>query len=321
MHYYLGADVGSSKTQVLVADEAGHVLGLGASGAGNYQVVGYEGMQTALQEGIKRALHGTGIQVAQIAGAGFGISGYDWPSDEPRMIEVIRKVGLLSPLELHNDAILGLAAGAEEGWGLAVVSGAGCNCWGWNKARDKIGRVTGFGVLCGEAAGGSELVFRAMQLVAQAWTGRGDETALSQAFIDYSKADNIEELLEGYTTGRYEIGSSAAPVIFQVAQKGDLVAQQLVQWAGRELGELAKAVIHQLNFQAIDFDVILVGSMFEAGEQLVAPMRESICELAPGARLVRLGVPPVVGAVLLGMQAGGLPVTQDVRQELFGKFQ
>ena len=84
------------------------------------------------------------------------------------------------------------------------------------------------------------------------------------------------------------------------------------------MGELAKAVIRQLNFQSLKFYVVLVGSMFEGGQLLIGPMRETIQQLAPGARLVRLNVPPVVGALLIGMQAGGLQPTPEIRKKLTG---
>jgi N-acetylglucosamine kinase-like BadF-type ATPase len=105
-------------------------------------------------------------------------------------------------------------------------------------------------------------------------------------------------------------------LVFQVAEAGDPVARQLIQWAGSELGELAKAVIRQLNFQSLKFDVVMVGSMFEGGQLLIDPMRETIQQLAPGARLVRLNVPPVVGALLIGMQAASLQPTTEIRKNL-----
>jgi N-acetylglucosamine kinase-like BadF-type ATPase len=320
MKHYLGADVGSSKTQILIADEKGQVAGFGFAGPGNHQTVGYDGMFSALQEGFSQALNEAGISVENISGAGFGISGYDWPSDKPRMFEIITRLGLQAALEMYNDAVLGLVAGAEDGWGIAVVSGTGCNCWGWASDRDQIGRVTGFGDLTGEAAGSTELVYRAMQLVAQAWTKRGRETALTQAFVDYAGAKDIVDLLEGYTTDRHQIDGNAAPLVFQVAEAGDPVARQLIKWAGSELGELAKAVIRQLNFQSLKFDVVLVGSMFEGGQLLIDLMRETIQQFAPGARLVRLNVPPVVGALLIGMQAASLQPTPEIRKTLTGSL-
>jgi N-acetylglucosamine kinase-like BadF-type ATPase len=180
--------------------------------------------------------------------------------------------------------------------------------------------VTGFGDLTGEAAGSTELVYRAMQLVAQAWTKRGRETALTQAFVDYAGAKDIVDLLEGYTTDRHQIDGNAAPLVFQVAEAGDPVAHQLIQWAGSELGELAKAVIRQLKFQSLKFDVVMVGSMFEGGQLLIDPMRETIQQLAPRARLVRLSVPPVVGALLIGMQAASLQPTPEIRKTLTGSL-
>ncbi|MGW8225582.1 MAG: N-acetylglucosamine kinase [Anaerolineales bacterium] len=320
MKYYLGADVGSSKTQILIADESGQATGQGLAGPGNHQVVGYEGMVSALKEASSQALEEAGISIKEIAGAGFGISGYDWPADKPNMLAAIDELGLQAPLELHNDAVLGLVAGARDGWGIAVVSGTGCNCWGWDRDRKHIGRVTGFGVIAGEAAGSSELVFRAMQLISQAWTRRGGQTALTRAFVDYAGAKDVVDLLEGYTNGRLQIDGSAAPLVFQVAEAGDAITRQLICWAGAELGELANAVIRQLDFQSLEFEVVLVGSMFDGGQMLIDPMRETIEQLAPGARLVKLTMPPVVGALLLGMQAGGFQPTPEVRQVLGSSF-
>ncbi len=316
MRYFLGADVGSTKTHILIADENGQIRGLGKARPGNYQTVGYDGMYTALHEGIQQALIRAGISLQGIAGAGFGISGYDWSSDKPDMAATIARIGLKATVELCNDTILGLVAGAEDGWGVALVSGTGCNCWGWDRERLRIGRVTGFGILMGEAAGSSELVYRAMQIVGYAWTRRGQPTALSQAFVDYVHAKDVEDLLEGYTTDRYQINGQAAPLVFKAAEAGDVVARQLIHWAGCELGEMANAVIRQLDFQALTFDIVLIGSMFEGGRMLVEPLRATIQEVAPNARLVHLTIPPVVGAVLIGMQTAGLLITPAIRQKL-----
>jgi hypothetical protein len=63
-------------------------------------------------------------------------------------------------------------------------------------------------------------------------------------------------------------------------------------------------------------DAVLLGSMFNGGPLLIDPLRESIAELAPGARLARLQTLPVVGAVLLGMEQFRWPVSPEIRSEL-----
>ncbi len=316
MPYYLGADLGGTKTHMLITDETGRVLGFGEAGPGNHQTVGFDGMLNTLQTGLEAALRSAGLGVEQISGAGFGIAGYDWPSEKPQMAETVEKLGLRAPYHMVNDAIPGLVAGAEEGWGVGLVSGTGCNCRGWDRDHKREGRVTGYGVMMGESAGSSELIFRTMQVIGYAWTRRGPATALAEAFIAHAGARDLEDLLEGYTENRYEIGAAAAPLVFNVAEKGDVVARELIHWAGCELGEMACAVIRQLGFEELAFDVVMAGSMFEGGPLLIEPMRATILNLAPGARLVRLNVPPVVGAVLIGMEQGGLRPTAEIRKTL-----
>jgi hypothetical protein len=49
---------------------------------------------------------------------------------------------------------------------------------------------------------------------------------------------------------------------------------------------------------------------------VIDPMRETILKLAPDARFVKLDVPPVIGATILGMEAGGLLATKDIRKRM-----
>ncbi len=316
MRYFLGADLGGTKTHFLIAAETGQVVGFGEAGPGNHQNVGYEGMFETMRTGLEVALRAAGLSVSQIAGAGFGIAGYDWPSEKRVMMETIDRLGLVCPYRMVNDAVPGIVAGAQDGWGIGLVSGTGCNCWGLSPDHQHEGRVTGYGVMMGEAAGGTELVFRAMQLVNFAWIKRGPATALTQAFIELVGASSVEDLLEGYTSYRYLIGAEAAPLVFKVAEAGDGVARDLIHWAGCELGEMALAVARQLEIESQAFDVVLAGSMFEGGPLLIEPMRATILRIAPQARFVRLTAPPVVGAVLIGMEQGGFAPDANIRQTL-----
>ena len=314
MTYFLGADLGATKTHTLIVDETGRALGFGESGSGNHEDVGYDGMLDAMQQGLQQALRGAGLTRADIAGAGYGVAGYDWPSEGPATTSVIDQLGLSAPYIYVNDTVPGLVAGAEDGWGVVVVSGTGSNCRGWDRKHSHEGRVTGHGVMMGEGAGASELIHRTMQIVGYAWSKRGPMTALADAFIHYAGAEDLEDLIRGYTTYEYPIGAEAAPLVFRVASEGDAVASELIRWAGVENGEMANAVIRQLGFEALEFDVVMAGSMFEGGPMLIEPMRETICKYAPGARLVRLRVPPVLGAVILGMEAAGVKASPAVRK-------
>lgn len=316
MKYFLGIDIGATKTAAMITDENGNQIGTGQSGPGNHENVGFDGMQIAIREAMNGAIHNAKIQMDQITASGFGIGGYDWPAEEPHMQKVINNLGLSTPYKIVNDVVLGLLAGTSAGWGVAVVSGTGCNCRGLDKEHKFEGRVTGYGILMGENAGASELINHAMQIIGYSWTKRLPHTALANTFIEHVGAKDLEDLIEGYTNGHYVIGADMAPLVFQTAEQGDAVAQGIVKWAGVELGEMANAVIRQLNFENLEFEVALIGSMFMSGEPLIAPMRETIHTIAPNAKLIRTEVKPVVGAVLLGMEAGGLILTVEQRNQI-----
>jgi N-acetylglucosamine kinase-like BadF-type ATPase len=306
--YFLGVDIGATKTHALITDDAGHALGFGWGGPGNHEAVGYAGMATALRTATAPALAMAGLTVAQLAGAGFGIGGYDWPSQEALMRATIAEtLGLTAPLALVNDAVLGLLAGTTAGWGVALGAGTSNNCRG-RDPQGREGRVTGEGRRFGEYGGADELVMKAVHAVAAGWSRRGPATRLAGAFVAHLGVRDVDALLEGLALNRLYLGAAAAPLVFQVAEAGDPVAQAVITWAGHELGDLAAGVIRQLGFERLSFEVVLTGSLFNGGERLIAPVRATIQAVAPGARLVRLAAPPVIGAVLLGMTQAGVPL-------------
>jgi len=302
--YFLGVDIGGTKSHALLADESGRTIALGTDGAGNHESVGYEQMVNVMQNIINQTLTTAAISLDEITGAGFGIAGYDWVSERDIMLASIAKTGLTCPLEMVNDTLIGLVAGATEGWGVAVVSGTGCNCWGWDKERN-IGRVTGYGMWMAEGAGGTELAEKAIQAVSLEWSRRGKPTSITREFVKACGAKDPTDLIEGLCMGVYDIDASFAPVVFRCAEDGDEVACDIIRWAGQQLGSMAIGVIHQLGFELLEFEVILVGSMYDGGAILIDPMTDLIHTVAPRAKLLRLNTLPAVGGVLLGMDAIG----------------
>ncbi len=306
MEYFLGVDIGGTKTHALIVDENGAVLGFAQGGPGNWEGVGYEGFTRVLLATVRQALDMAGLEVGQIAGAGMGIGGYDWPSQRQPHLEAIRPLGLRCPLEIVNDAVLGILAGAEDGWGVSVVAGTGCNCRGWNQDRTREGRVVGgHGEWSGEYAGGYDIVARAMRAIVFEWVRRGPATALTPAFIERLGAKSLDDLVEGVYLGWYSFDPSLVLLTFEVARQGDEQALEVVRWAGEELGMMAVSVIRQLELEAEAFDVVLIGSLYKGHPLLTETLAEAVHRVAPRARLKRLDAPPVVGGVLLGMEAAG----------------
>ncbi|NJN55640.1 MAG: ATPase [Anaerolineae bacterium] len=309
----LGIDTGATKSHALLTDGHGRILGFAEGGPGNWESVGWAGTRAVLDNIISQVVGQAGIDRAQIHGAGLGLAGYDWPEDRAPHVQIIEQLLPTVPFALMNDAFLGLPAGTDAGWGVVVSAGTSCNATGRNQ-QGQIGRLAGSSSF-GEYAGAGELVQFALQAVSRAWSRRGPETALGDAFCTAVTAADVPDLLAGLMRGRYDIAADKAPVVFATAAEGDAVALELVRWAGHSLGDLACGIIRQLELADQPFEVVLAGSFYKGSPLLQEAMAEIIHMLAPRAQLVHLTAPPVVGAVLLGMEQVGVN-TAVVRQPL-----
>jgi len=301
MRCFLGIDVGSSKTHALIVAETGACIGFGKAWGGNHQNFGYDGLENVLKESFEQAREMAGISVKQITGAGFGIAGYDFPSDHKPHLQAIAALGLSCPLEVVNDGVNGLLAGATRGIGVNVTAGSSNNCRGRGH-NGREGRIVGNGPTFGEFGGGIEITLKALHMVNYAWIKRIPPTSLTNILLNATGAKNEMDLMEGISNEQYHLFPFIAKEVFRAARDGDAAARAIIQWAGEELGWLAVSVARQIEMENEEIEVIQSGSIFEAGEIITNPMRGIILKYCPNAKIIPLNCPPVVGAVLLGME-------------------
>lgn len=304
MRYFLGIDVGSSKTHALIVGETGQCVGFGKAGGGNHQNAGYDGTQLVLQKSFDDALKMSGVKKAHIAGAGFGVAGYDFPSDREGHLKAISALGLACPVDVVNDGMNGLLAGATRGIGVNVTAGSSNNARGRGK-NGQEGRIVGNGIQFGEYGGAVEIVYRALQMVNYAWIKRIPPTALTKVLMDGVGASSEIDLMEGISNSQYHLFAYLAIQIFETARAGDAAAIDVLRWSGEELGWLAVSVARQIEMENDEVEIIQSGSVFDAGELITGPMQELVLQHCPKAKLIRLDGPPVVGAVILGMEQAG----------------
>jgi N-acetylglucosamine kinase-like BadF-type ATPase len=305
MRYFLGIDVGTTKTHALIADETGVCLCFGESTGGNHQVVGYAGLQHALKDSFHHARTASGLKKNQITGAGFGIAGYDFPSDREFHLKAVSRLGLSCPVGIINDGKAGLISGTSRGVGVNVTAGSSINCRGKN-ASGKEGRILGNGAMFGEYGGGVEIAAKALQMINYAWIKRIPPTSLTQIVLDATGAKSELDLMRGFSCNDFRLLPDMAREIIRAAHAGDAAARDIIHWAGEEIGWLAVAVTRQIEMEDDSVEIVQSGSIFDAGEIITNPMRDIILEHCPGAKIARLDGPPVVGPLMLGMQLTGI---------------
>lgn len=309
-NYYLGVDIGSTKSHALISDEAGKVIGFAKAGHGNHEQLGFEGYANVIQGLIVDVLQKSTLEPGNLNGSGFGISGYDWPTQFTPLMTAIKTFKLGGPTVMVNDTLIGLAAGAPKGWGIGLVAGTGSNCWGMDE-NGMLGRMTGLSHLMDEGGGASHIVLWAVQAIGRAWTKRGPRTMLTEVFMNRYDLQDELALLERLSKQEGGVDPSLAPLVIETAMQGDEEALAVITHAVVSLSSMCEGVARQLDLLDKQVDVVLIGSVFNAGDILIDPLREAIEKEMPGANLIKLDTPPVVGGVLLAMKAADVEVSGE----------
>jgi N-acetylglucosamine kinase-like BadF-type ATPase len=308
--YVVGVDGGSTKTIALVADSRGRILGFGRAGNCCWYAIGKEQAEKVIALAVQMALGKAHVSPAQVEFAAYCITGADWPEDAPMLTELLRPARLSRKLMVRNDAFAALRAGTAEPYGVVVCDGTGTN----TAVRAPDGREWAYGFWVDDGGAGN-LSRAALRAVLRAEDGRGQPTLLTASVLAYLGYPTTEALLRAMVAHSVPQArmTTVCPLVFEAAERGDRVACDLIVRHGHEMGLYATAGIRRFAMQDLAFDVVLSGSVFKGrGPLLVDTIRTDVLAVAPLARIVKPCCEPVIGAVILALEAAGVTVDQDV---------
>ena len=77
MKYVLGIDQGATKTHALVADETGHLLGIGTGIGACHSMNGMAAAMRGVEESVRAALSMAALTLSDIAWLAAGMTGVD----------------------------------------------------------------------------------------------------------------------------------------------------------------------------------------------------------------------------------------------------
>jgi N-acetylglucosamine kinase-like BadF-type ATPase len=301
----LGVEGDGAHSHAVVTDASGALLGLGANDdPSNWDDVGIAAAAAALRSCVREAMDGAGVAPGQIGASVFCLAGVDFPVDEQRLAGIPEAMGLAGRCRIENDAFAALRAGTDQPFGVVVIAGNGSVVAGRNPKGDEY-RSLGLGTLYGDFGSETDVSQAAVTAVAEAFTGRGPGTVLTERLCAFTRVASVVEFLDGAARERIDI-ATFGPIVIGAAEEGDAVAGELLSRAGGMLGGTAAHVIRTLGMEEVEFDLVLARSMFDTNTSLLVDALEAcIRPIAPNVRPKRLEAPPVVGSALLAVELAG----------------
>jgi N-acetylglucosamine kinase-like BadF-type ATPase len=308
----LGVDGGATKTSCVLADEKFGILGVGLAGSSNYHVVGVEEAQKSVALAIKRAIPPNLKKNIDVCC--FGMGGLNTKRDKKVISGFIKPLVAARKHIFVNDVVIAFYAATCGEPGIVIVAGTGSIAYGVNK-EGKEGVAGGWGWLIGDEGSAFYIAKKALMSASKAYDGRGKPTSLVELFCNHLKISKFENIISKiYEEMKPRDLASLAPLVTQAAQKGDEVAQKILEDAARELALTVKALSERLNMKG-RFTVGAAGGVFKS-QPVWRFFQSEVQKQVPGAELTKPLEYPVIGALIMGFRDQKVMVTPEVREKL-----
>ena len=320
MSIILSIDQGGTKTDVLIADDKGNILGYANDRdwdpAPHTSVERRAVRMVRIRHAAGKAVKDAGISLSGIDAVSASCMGADWDFEYEIGRKNIRNTLGIPNVELYNDCVGALRGGTEIlGRDCAVLClGTGANCAVFGRdGKSHIFHYYMKGIHQGAGAIGNFI----FQAVFDAECGLGEETALTRLLLEETGYPTVDELHRVITTGRTEhekpnrpVYQQYSPLLFRAIAEGDKIAINYLDWLCKELVEYVAIGARKVSIGSREFTVVLSGGVPKGGDIMYERLQHFLKARLPGTRCVDAKLEPVAGAMLLGydrIYPGGTP--------------
>jgi len=300
MKYYIGMDGGGTKTKSVLVDEKMNIISSQIGGPSNFLMIGNEVVSETIFNIINQTLKNSNLSIEQISGIVLGTTGGGRRSDAESLEKSIINFALEKNFHLKNfrvesDARIALEGAFSGKPGCILIAGTGSIMFG-KDSKGIIHRVGGFGRFIGDEGSGFKLGQKGLIAVAKEFDGRGNKTLISELLREKFNIENPENLITEIYRNNFDI-ASIAPLVIQASEKGDHIAEMIIEAETDELIIHIEAMQRKLN-ENILF-VSLIGSIITSDNFYSLRFKEKVVQKLNYVILKEAENPPEIGAAIM----------------------
>jgi glucosamine kinase len=305
----IGIDGGGSKTHAIVADETGATLGE-AFGGGSAVKPGEENASAdVIAKTAREALEAAGMTEVTPRVLCVGVAGAGREQAKQALWQALVARDVASDVVVHTDFGIALDDAFGDGPGVLLIAGTGSAAFGRSPAGSTA-RCGGWGPIIGDEGSGAWIGRRALSIVSAASDGRESQTALTGAILTAAEVNEVSELIPWAAAATRDQIAALAPVVFTVADGGDLRANALISLAVEELMLHVRALAQNLfGDERAAVPVALTGGLMSKGTTLRKRLEHRLRAAVPGAQVKATPIVAARGAVRGALRFVGAEVT------------
>jgi len=306
MGYSLGFDGGGTKTDCVLLDANGAVIGEGHGGPANPLRSGYEGAFSSLREAAAGAIAAGKIRPAEITSVCAGLAGAGRRSVVRRMMVFLSQEFPAALTQVATDYEVALESATGPGPGVVLIAGTGSVAYGRNAAGETA-RAGGYGPLLGDEGSAFEIGRRAVSAVAHSRDMDAPVTVMAEMISAALDCPNWDDLMLRIMKNPDDVFPKLFPVVADAANSEDSAAKEIMFASAIGLGNLAMIVIRRLGMKGQQFPLVKCGGVFGHCHMLDSLLDSVLASGALRAKLSRLEISPAVGAARMAARLSEPP--------------
>ncbi len=306
MGYSLGFDGGGTKTDCVLLDARGAVIGEARGGPANPLRSGYDGAFSSLRESAAEAIAAAKIRPADITRVCAGLAGAGRRSVARRIKEFLSQEFPAALTHVATDYEIALEAAAGSGPGVVLIAGTGSVAYGRNAAGETA-RTGGYGPWIGDEGSAFEIGRRAVSALARARDMDAPVTMLTKMIPAALDCPDWDDLMLRIMKNADEVFPKLFPVVAAAANSEDSAAKEILFASAIGLGNLAMVVIRRLEMRGQQFPLVKCGGVFGRSRMLDSLLDSVLASGALRAKISRLEISPAIGAARIAARLSEPP--------------
>ena len=306
MGYSLGFDGGGTKTDCVLLDAKGNIVGEGRGGPANPLRSGYDGAFSSLREAAAGAIAAAKIRPAEIAAVCAGLAGAGRRSVVRRMMVFLSEEFPAALTQVATDYEVALESAVGRAPGVVLIAGTGSVAYGRNAAGETA-RAGGYGPLLGDEGSAFEIGRRAVAAVARSRDTDAPVTVMADMISAALDCPDWDDLIMRIMKDPDDVFPKLFPVVADAANAEDSAAKEIMFASAIGLGNLAMIVIRRLGMKAQQFPLVKCGGVFGRCHMLDSLLDSVLASGALRAKLSRLEISPAVGAARMAARLSEAP--------------
>jgi glucosamine kinase len=304
MKYSLGIDGGGSKTDCVILDARGAVVGAGRDGASNPLRVGFPVAFDAITRSAAEAIAQAQLRPQQISAAVAGVAGAGRRGVARKLLIYMVEQFPEATVHVTTDLEVALEAAVGDGPGVVLVAGAGSAAFGRNAAGETA-RAGGYGPWLGDEGSAFDIGRRGIAAVARARDCDAPVSILAEMIASALDCPTWDDLTDRIASNADELFTRVFSVVVEAAEAEDSAALEILFSAVLGLSNLAMSVVRRLGLRDRKFILAKAGGVFGRSQKLELMLDSVLRSGAPAAKISTLAVSPAVGAARMARRLAG----------------